>query len=674
MGLISQHKGGLGIGISNLRHSAISGAGMASGVMPVCRIIDRLIDYVDQTGSRRGAATVHLKDWHIDLSEFMEGTNNFGQSQRDRFAYLNTCIWVSDLFMKHVKTQKPWYTFCPATNHGLNKLYGEAFENAYLDLVMKCEKHEQELENAKAKYEKLQLDSIHDSSLIKEKVQVFHDLAKLKKERIVFKRHENAYDLLMQMTSVQIKSGMPYIMYPDSINLKSNQINIGVVEQSNLCTEIVEHTSKTKIASCNLSSLSLKAFCNRLTPEQRYNREKHGDFMTYLKETNVFNFSKLAEMTQEVTNNLNHVIDFNFYPVPDKTEKYNKEARPLGIGVSGLDDVFKKLDLLFESEEANVLNRCIFSCMYNAALVASNKLAYYHGEPYAYFKDSPISKGKFQFDLWKEEEEIYLKKQDLLNEKVYDPAMNEPVEPWWDFSCPWDTLRANIMKHGTYNSMLLTCMPTASTAHILRNTESTECHTKNIYSRDLQSGIFFVINEHLYHDLEEIGLKGEFIYSFLKMTKGSMKGFDIFMEKYEHIPFEMRQSYLLNKERVLYLIKKYKTMFEISQQDVMRKARERAIYIDQTQSMNLFFKNPTPKLMIKCHMYSHELRLKTGIYYLRQDDVKSNDNFSLSLNPALIKFYKENLMDKKVSFASSPDSEAIACRLNSGPGECLSCS
>ena len=707
MGMISKGKGGIGLCLSKLRHSEISHGGMSTGITPFARVLEKLILYVDQTGSRSGAATIHLHCWHIDLMDFVNLTNNVGQSHSNVLSFLNTCIWVPDLFMRRAAEKKPWYVFCPAKASKLYGSYGKEFETYYQEYEIECELAELKYLEIKNKYEEIKIRIIQETDLTvleelyKEKILIMKDLKIKEKQRITFIKYDDASVILKHFSTIQIRSGMPYIMYGDNINAKSNQINFGKVNGSNLCVEIVEVSDEHKIATCNLSSISLKSYV-----EFDY---YHGIKLPY------FNFDKLGEMVKSVVENLNKIIDKNFYPVDQKTKKYNFDSRPLGIGVSGFDDAVKMLDLVFESKEADELNKKIFACMYYNALEKSNELAI-ENESYSYFKTgsfelesvfgpeeikyksfksfkfepvfadantgsndtkiytytfegSPFYNEILQFDLWKESS-LVKKARGNLDESVYKLENDVALEPssWSKTTTDktWDSLKKKIRETGIFNSMLLTCMPTASTAQILNNAESTEVHTSNLYCRTVNSGNFIVLNEYLVSDLKEIGLFDSNTIDYLKIKKGSIQGYDDFLERYDKISVEMKSNFIKHKAKLNHIIKKYKTMFEIKQMDILNKARDRGIYIDQSQSTNVYIKQPTPNIMMAVHRHSNKLGLKTGMYYLRQEDPRINQSFGFGVSPSLIKFFDVSL---------TPIVEEIVvdgpvCRMDA---DCLSC-
>jgi len=355
-----------------------------------------------------------------------------------------------------------------------------------------------------------------------------------------------ARQIWLEILKSQIETGNPYILYKDAANAKSNQQNLGTIKSSNLCTEIIEYTAPDEVAVCNLASIAL----NR--------------FVTDKKE---FDFQKLYDVSYQVALNLNRVIDGNYYPV-EEARNSNMRHRPIGIGVQGLADAFLMLRLPFTSHEAKVLNRDIFETIYFAAVTASKDMAKREGA-YPTFKGSPMSEGKFQFDLW-------------------------GVEPTDRYD--WEGLRKEVMEHGVRNSLLLAPMPTASTSQILGNNECFEPYTTNIYTRKVLSGEFIVVNKHLLRDLIDLGLWNEQMKMRLIKARGSVQ--DI-----EEIPAEIKQLYL--------------TAWELSQRDIIDMAADRGAYICQSQSMNVFMQDATIKKLNAMHFHAWQKGLKTGTYYLR---------------------------------------------------------
>jgi ribonucleoside-diphosphate reductase alpha chain len=305
--------------------------------------------------------------------------------------------------------------------------------------------------------------------------KMYTDYEKAGKGRKTIKAHE----LWEKILESQIETGTPYMLYKDAANRKSNQKNLGTIRSSNLCTEIMEFTSKDEIAVCNLASLSLPMFVENKT----------------------FNHELLYTVTKRVTRNLNKVIDRNYYPVVEG-ENSNKRHRPIGLGVQGLADAFIMLRLPFTSDEAKKLNQEIFETLYFAAVTASMEMAKEEG-PYSSFAGSPISQGEFQYNLW--------------------GLKDEELSGRWD----WASLRKEVMEHGVRNSLLVAPMPTASTSQILGNNEAFEPYTSNIYTRRVLSGEFIVVNKHLLHDLVERGLWNEDLKQELMRNNGSVQGLNI---------------------------------------------------------------------------------------------------------------------------------------------------
>ena len=413
-----------------------------------------------------------------------------------------------------------------------------------------------------------------------------------------------ARDVWFSILTSQIETGTPYMLYKDACNRKSNQKNLGTIKSSNLCTEIIEYSDANETAVCNLASISLSSFVDTATK--------------------TYDYDKLVEVAGIVTENLNKVIDINYYPTPN-TKRSNLRHRPIGIGVQGLADVFAKMDLAFDSPEAREINRLIFESIYYGAIKKSNELAIereekmralvdeyknlweFDGESiklinqcdtnntfaesivttfnrlkptkdelslshigaYSSFEGSPLSAGQFQFDLWGV----------------------APTPSRYD----WDSLRTSIMTHGVRNSLLVAPMPTASTAQILGNNECFEPFTTNIYVRRTNAGDHIIVNRYLLTELMDLGLWTNALKNQLIADGGSVQKLDI--------PKHIKD--------------KYKTAWEISMQKVIDMAKDRGAFICQSQSMNLWMAEPTFKNLTAMHMYSWKSGLKTGQYYLR---------------------------------------------------------
>ncbi|KAI4462839.1 ribonucleoside-diphosphate reductase large chain [Holotrichia oblita] len=411
---ISKSAGGIGVNVHNIRAKGtyIAGTnGVSNGLVPMLRVFNNTARYVDQGGNKRpGAFAIYLEPWHADILDFLNLKKNTGIEEA-RARDLFYALWIPDLFMRRVEANGVWSLMCPHQCPGLPDCWGEKFEKLY-------EKYESE------------------------------------------KRYVTqipAQQLWRAIIASQVETGTPYMLYKDACNRKSNQQNLGTIRSSNLCTEIVEYTSKDEIAVCNLASIAVNMF---VKPDRK-----------------TYDFEGLKNVAKIVTRNLNKIIDVNYYPVPE-SKTSNMRHRPIGIGIQGLADAFILLRMPYDSEEARKLNLQIFETLYYGALEASCELAEVEG-PYSTYEGCPVSKGILQYDMW-----------------------NVTPTDLWD----WATLKAKIAKHGIRNSLLLAPMPTASTAQILGNNEAFEPYTSNIYTRRVLSGEFQVVNHHLLRDLTDRGL------------------------------------------------------------------------------------------------------------------------------------------------------------------------
>ncbi|MDH3697518.1 MAG: ribonucleoside-diphosphate reductase subunit alpha [Flavobacteriaceae bacterium] len=433
---ISQSAGGIGLSIHNIRAtgSYIAGTnGTSNGIVPMLRVFNDTARYVDQGGGKRkGSFAIYVEPWHADIYEFLDLKKNHGKEEM-RARDLFYAMWIPDLFMKRVEADAEWTLMCPNECPGLFETHSEEFDALY------------------TKYEK-----------------------EGKGRKTI-----NARELWEKILESQIETGTPYMLYKDAANRKSNQRNLGTIRSSNLCTEIMEYTSKDEVAVCNLASIALPMFIK--------NEE--------------FDHRELFKVTKRVTKNLNRVIDRNYYPIKE-AENSNMRHRPIGLGVQGLADTFIMLRLPFTSDEAKKLNQEIFETLYFAAVTASMEAAKEEG-PYSTFKGSPMSHGEFQHNLW--------------------GIKDEELSGRWD----WGKLRTNVKKFGVRNSLLVAPMPTASTSQILGNNECFEPYTSNIYTRRVLSGEFIVVNKHLLEDLVNLGLWNEGLKQELMRANGSIQHIDV---------------------------------------------------------------------------------------------------------------------------------------------------
>ncbi len=505
---ISKWAGGIGLHVHDVRAKGayIKGTGgQSDGLLPMMKTYNEVARWINQGGKRKGSFAVYLEPWHSDVFEFIDLRKNHGKEEmRARDLFL--AMWTPDLFMQRVESDGDWSLFSPDEAPGLSDAVDSPEDKAFTRL-----------------YEQYESEG---------------------RARKVVK----ARKLMDAILTAQIETGTPYMLYKDSANYKSNQKNLGTIKSSNLCTEIIEYSSPTEQAVCNLASIAL--------PKYIVNGE--------------FNHDILYEYTYQVVKNLNNVIDLNFYPT-EETKRSNFRHRPVGLGVQGLADVFCMLGLPFESEDADKLQTDIFETIYFAAMTSSKDLSKING-PYESISGSPIEKGIFQYEMWSK--------------------TDKELSGRWD----WKTLRKEVVKYGVRNSLLVAPMPTASTAQILGNNEAFEPFTTNLYSRRTLGGEFIVVNKHLVTELTSLGLWNEELRKKLIMENGSIQNIP-------EIPTEVKEI--------------YKTVWEMSQKRILQMAANRSVFIDQSQSLNLFVDNATKSKLLAAHLYGWKLGLKTGMYYLR---------------------------------------------------------
>ncbi len=373
-----------------------------------------------------------------------------------------------------------------------------------------------------------------------------------------------AQDIWTKVIESQIETGVPYLCSKDNANKKTNHQNIGVIKQSNLCNEIYQYTDEDTTAICTLSSMVLKNFIIE----------------------GKFDFNLLYNETRKVVRALNKVININSYSTA-KGKKGGLEQRAIAIGTQGLADVFYLMDFTFTSDEAKKLNKNIFETIYFAAITESNQLCV-NGkhEPYHFFEGSPMSKGIFQFDMWG------LNDGDLL----------------WD----WSQLKEDVKTYGVCNSLFTAQMPVASSAKITGSFEMTEPAHSALFNRRVVGGEILIVNKYLINDFEKIGIWSEDLKNEIIINEGSIQNinFNNYLDQED-------KKYNNKVKRVEHLIKKYKTIWEISQRELIDMAADRAPFIDQSQSMNIYMANPTLSKITSSHFYGWEKGLKTLSYYIR---------------------------------------------------------
>ncbi len=654
-GLISKWAGGIGVHISNIRSKGSyirKTGGLSDGLIPLLKTFNSIARQFNQGGKRLGSFAMYLEPWHADIFDFLNAKRNQG-AEDERARDLFYALWIPDLFMEKVQKNDDWYLMCPDKCPGLNECYGDDFVSLYNKYV------------SENKYNK-----------------------KIK-----------ARDVWESIITSQIETGTPYMLYKDAANHKSNQKNIGTIKSSNLCAEIVEVSNKDETSVCNLASICLPSILE--TPNKNYdkwfnliendykqitkyyfsNESRLKLFSSYdctyckllkklLKDLNInfdeidniqaeeyrqkaiekgnkkelsklskpfetvpqlfsvlnddikylggytdnwnvlkprINYNKLKQLSYDLTINLNKIIDINYYPI-EKTRVSNLRHRPIGIGVQGLADLFMLLKLPFDSDSSMIINKHIFETMYYGAMTSSLDLAKIHG-PYSTFNGSPLSEGKFQFDLWG------------IN---YDD-----LSGMWN----WESLRTDVMKFGVMNSLLIALMPTASTSQIMKNNECFEPYTSNIYTRRTLAGEFTVVNQHLVNDLVSLDLWNEDTKDRIIYDRGSVQNLKDFPSFLKEI---------------------YKTVWEISQKNLIMMSAQRGPFVCQSQSLNLWFEKPDFNKLLNAHFTGWKLGLKTGSYYIRTKPALSSQRFGLDIE-------KEKKFEKEKSNQTTDEEGCLNC-------------
>lgn len=511
---ISKFAGGVAINITRVRakNSLIKSTnGLSDGIIPMVQVFDKSAKYVTQGGRRKGSIVLSLEPWHADTPEFIDLRLLDGGPTDLRCNEIFLALWMNDLFMKRLLAGEKWSLFCPNKVPELTRTYGEEFEKHYLEA------------EAKALYTK----------------QI------------------NAQDLWMKILQSQQQTGLPYMLWKDHVNRKSNQSNIGMIACTNLCTEIMQYSDPENIAVCTIASMGLPTFCSKES----------------------FNFPEFGTWVEVVTENLNRLLDYGLLPV-DPARRANSDQRAIGIGVQGMQEVLFECKMPWDDPRVFDLDRKIAETIYYHACKKSTDLAELEG-PYKFFKGSPISQGKLQCDLW--------------NEK-----------PITDYD--WNGLRERARK-GVRNSLLVAYMPTAATAMILGNTESFECLTSNIYSRKVLAGEFPVVNKYLVQDLKRRGIFSSKMVDDILRDDGSIQNI-------AEIPDDLKRL--------------YRTVWEYPQKLFADLSRNRAPFVDQSQSLNIFIKHPTISQLSSLHSYTWKIGLKTGSYYIRSMSATKPQQISMS--------------------------------------------
>ena len=557
---LSKFAGGIGVAWHRIRSkgSLIQGTnGLSNGIVPWLKTLDSSVAAVNQGGRRKGAACIYLETWHDDIEEFLELKQNTGDHAR-RTHNLNIANWVPDLFMERVENNWKWSLFDPKKVPHLTDLFGEEFEKAYIEA----------------------------------------------EEAELFERQIDARDLYSKMMRTLAETGNGWMTFKDSSNLKCNQTSnlhkdnetngeTRVVHLSNLCTEIIEVTNQSETAVCNLGSLNLGSFVKN-------------------EEAPTFDFEELGKTVRQVVPFLDRVIDINFYPI-NEAGNSNNQWRPVGLGMMGLQDVFFKMQIPFDSDKAREISARISEEIYYNALWSSTELAELNG-PHETYTLTRASQGDLQFDLW-----------------GVEPTDKER----------WENLRNRISEHGLRNSLMIAIAPTATIASIAGCYECIEPQVSNLFKRETLSGEFMQINKYLVKELQERNLWDEEMRTELIRNEGSVQAV-------ERIPVDLKEV--------------YRTAWEIPMKSLIEMAADRGAYIDQSQSLNLFMESPNIGKLSSMYMYAWKQGIKTT-YYLRSRPATRINQTTVSSNmPSPDGGTKQSFKDE----------DELACSLEN-PESCDSC-
>ncbi|MGP2439644.1 ribonucleoside-diphosphate reductase subunit alpha [Streptomyces sp. JW3] len=511
---LSKHAGGIGLAYSRIRArgSLIRGTnGHSNGVVPFLKTLDASVAAVNQGGRRKGAAAVYLETWHADIEEFLELRDNTGEDAR-RTHNLNLAHWIPDEFMRRVDTDAHWSLFSPADVPELPDLHGDAFDAAY-------------------------------------RAAEAEGLAR---------RTLPARELYGRMMRTLAQTGNGWMTFKDTANRTANQTAEPghVIHSSNLCTEILEVTDDGETAVCNLGSLNLGAFVVDGTDGTDGVHGTGGGI----------DWERLDETVRTAVTFLDRVVDINYYPT-EEAGRSNARWRPVGLGAMGLQDVFFRLRLPFDSPEAKALSTRIAERVMLTAYETSADLAERSG-PLPAWEKTRTARG-------------------VLHPDHYG------VTPAWPER--WAALRERVARTGLRNALLLAIAPTATIASLAGVYECIEPQVSNLFKRETLSGEFLQVNAYLVDDLKRLGVWDARTREALREANGSVQDFD-------WIPEDVRRL--------------YRTAWEIPQRALIDLAAARTPYLDQGQSLNLFLQTPTIGKLSSMYAYAWKQGLKTT-YYLR---------------------------------------------------------
>ncbi len=512
---LSKYAGGIGNDWSNVRAtgSRIKGTnGDSQGLIPWLKVDNDVAIAVNQGGKRKGAHCAYLETWHLDIEDFLQLRKNTGDERR-RTPDMNTANWIPDLFMERVLENREWTLFSPNEVPELHGLYGDAFRAAY-------EKREAEFADG-----------------------------------LIMGRQVPAMELWRKMLNMLFETGHPWLTFKDACNIRSPQDHAGVVNSSNLCTEITLNSSADETAVCNIGSVNLHAHIREGQVDRR----------------------RLKETIRTAIRMLDNIISIGFYPI-EKAERASKRHRAVGLGVMGWQDSLFELGIPFDSEAHVGFADETMEYFSYCAIEASSDLAKLRGS-YASYQGSKWHRGILPLDTL----------------ELLEQQRRHAVEVGRASRLDWAQLKRKIAVQGMRNSNVMAIAPTATIANIIGVSQSIEPQYSNLYVKSNLSGEFVVINEFLVRELEQMGLWNAGLREAIKKSDGDLS-------LISGLPAE--------------LVTKYPQAFSVSPHAILKAAAARGKWIDQSQSINIYIATPKGKHLHDVYTSAWKMGLKTT-YYLR---------------------------------------------------------
>lgn len=620
---ISKHGGGIGFTISNIRSkgSAIKSTnGKSDGIIPLIKVYDSIAAYVNQSGKRKGAVAVYIEPHHPEILSFLDLRKNNGV-ETERARNLFYAVWIPDLFMKQVEKDDDWYLFCPSKCPLLTKTYGDEYENLYWKYV----------------------------------------------EEKLYEKVVKARDIMNAIVSSKIETGTPYICYKDHINKKSNQINLGTIQNSNLCAEITEYSSSDEYAVCNLASVSLPKFVipfeqkykfiiytkenckyckwaktflinTNLEFEEKssskeelsklinkleftypcifYGEEYIGGFNDmYLFIKGTFDYEKLYEVAYMSVVNLNKTIDVNYYSIIE-TKRSNLKHRPVAVGIQGLADTLFKLKINFESEESVDFNSKIMETIYLGALNASCDIAEYRCKKL----------NNFSFDIPEYYDNSFIIENKELNDIYHELKLNK-FELNTDYPGAYSTFKGSPFSEGKFQFDLWG-LDRSELFHKDRWFELEKrivtYGTRNSLVTALMptatTGQILGNNECFEPYVNNIYIRKTLAGEFPIINKSMVEdlcNLDLWNAKLKNLIL-LNNGSISEFNNIPQVLKNlYKTTWEMKQIWLLQCSKARGPFVDQTQSLNIFMDEPNNQKLYSSFFWAWKNGLKTASYYLR---------------------------------------------------------